>query len=137
MKRTLILFCALFVPYAVGLVYLARVGPNDLPAWIGRTPPIYFALALVVLAVWGRPKASAESARPPAPVSRKLRRMFLVAAIVYAIALIRVITFIVRESVPFHIAASVLVVAVLMLGAFAWLYARISRNRDDDTGRNA
>jgi hypothetical protein len=133
MKKTLGLFVALFVPYVAGLVYLARTDPSGLPPWALRTIPIYFVTALVVLAIWGRPKVSSESTRASVPVTARRRRLSLSAILVYVIVLINAIVIIVRESVPLHIAAPAMAIIALMIWAYAWLHAR-SRSNGEDGG---
>lgn len=133
MKKTFGLIVALFVPYVAGLVYLARRDPSSLPPWALRTIPIYFLTALVVLAIWGRPKVSSQSARAAVPVTARRRRLSLSAILLYVIVLINAIFIIVRESVPLHIAAPAIAVIALMIWAYAWLHAR-SRSNGDDGG---
>lgn len=136
MKRFYILLFALFGPYVIGILYLANADASRLPTWVWRTIPIYFVAAIVVLGIWGRPRASSEAARPSAPTIARRRRVSRWAVVLYAIVLINAIMLIWREFVLFHVAAPALVIIVLMICIFSWMYSRSTPDKNGGPGRD-
>lgn len=131
MRRFYTLFGVLFVPHVLGIVYIAHTDSSRLPPWAVRILPIYFLVALVVLAIWGRAKASPESVQPSGPVVAKRRRISRWGVAIYAIALINAIVLVASKAVPLEQAVPGLVVIVLMIGAYWWIGARSNLSRKD------